>query len=119
LRKGSVGGFVRDVFGAGEKAEEGAALEGDVIADGAAEHGVGGLESVEGGTKSDRALHVEGDFAADVGEGAKVRGKYDADHHRGRFSFEDLRDEAMMVTPVEAGATVEKTAGLADSPWPI
>ena len=67
LGKWSVRGFVGDIFGAGKKAEEGAALEGDVIADGAAEHGVGGFEGVEGGTKSDRAFDVEGDFAADAG----------------------------------------------------
>jgi len=39
---------VRDVFHVGEEAQEGAALEGDVVADGAAELGVEGFEGVEG-----------------------------------------------------------------------
>jgi len=35
-----VGRFVRDVFRAGEEAEERAALLGDMVANGAAEHGI-------------------------------------------------------------------------------
>jgi len=50
IGEGRVGRFVREIFGAGEETEEGAAFLGDVIANGAAEHGVGGFEGIEGGT---------------------------------------------------------------------
>ncbi len=64
----------------GEEAEEGAALEGDLVADGAAQHGVGGFEGVEGGADGGRG----GDFdvyfvAGDAGEGAEVGGEFNAD----------------------------------------
>ena len=40
--------MVGDVFHVGEEAEEGAAFEGDVVADGAAEMRIAGFEGVEG-----------------------------------------------------------------------
>jgi hypothetical protein len=57
---------VGDVFGASEEAEERAALLRDVVADSAAEHGIGGLERVEDVAKSGRAIEVENHFGSDV-----------------------------------------------------
>jgi hypothetical protein len=71
---------VGNVFGAGEKAEEGSALLRSVVANGAAEHGVGGFDGVEDRAQRDRALHVNLNFAADVGEIAEMRGKLDTNH---------------------------------------
>ena len=69
-----------DVFHVGEEAEEGAAFEGDVVADGAAELGVESFEGVEGLGEGDGMWDVEGDLVAgDVGEAAKVEGEFDAD----------------------------------------
>ena len=77
--KGCVYGFEGKVLPAGEKAQERAALEGAVVAYGAAEHGVAGFDGVEDGLDGDREWHVEGDFRADLGEVAKVVGELDAD----------------------------------------
>jgi hypothetical protein len=50
VRERGVRRFVGEVFFAGEEAEERAALMGDVIADGAAEHRILALEGIEDGT---------------------------------------------------------------------
>ena len=47
-----VPGFVGEVFGAGEEAEEWAALQGIVVADGAAEHGIAGFQFIQDRAKS-------------------------------------------------------------------
>lgn len=75
-----VGRSVGKIFGAGKEAKEGAALEGDVVADGAAEHGVLGFEGVEDGALGDGARDFKTDFGADAGEGAEMGGESDADH---------------------------------------
>ncbi len=68
--EGCIGGLVGDVFHVGEEAQEGAAFEGDVVADGAAELGVEGFEGVEGLGECGGVGDVEGDLvAADVGVG--------------------------------------------------
>ena len=75
-----VGRCVGEIFRAGKEAKEGAALEGDVVADGAAEHGVLGFEGVEDGALGDGARDFKTDFGADAGEGAEMGGESDADH---------------------------------------
>lgn len=75
-----VGGFVGEIFGAGEEAEEGAALKGVVIANGAAEHGVAGFEGVEDGSLGDGTDDFQADLAAHVSKRAKMRRKFNADH---------------------------------------
>jgi hypothetical protein len=71
---------VGDVFFAGEEADKGAAILGDVIADCAAEGGVAGFEGVENGALSDGGGDLELDFAVGAGEGAEMGGEDDADH---------------------------------------
>jgi hypothetical protein len=71
---------VREVFGTGEEAKEGTALLGEMVANGAAEHGVGGFESVQRRAEGDGRLDVEFDFAVDFGEIAEMRRKDDANH---------------------------------------
>jgi len=70
----SVGRLEGIIFGASEEAEEWAALQGDVVADGAAEHRVAGFEGVEDGTLGDRAEDFELDLGAAVGQGAEMSG---------------------------------------------
>jgi hypothetical protein len=79
LRKRFVGRIVREVFLAGEVADEGAALQAVVIADGAAEHGVAGFERVEDCGDGDRSRDLKRNFRADTGEITQVRGQHDAD----------------------------------------
>jgi hypothetical protein len=75
--EGCVRGEVGPVFFADEEAEEGAALVGDVVADGAAEHGVAGLEGVECGGEGDGGGDVEdGLVGGEVGEAAEVDGQF-------------------------------------------
>ena len=82
--EGCVGGQVGPVFVADEEAEEGAALFGDVVADGVAEHGVGGLEGVEDGGDGGGGGDVEGGLVGgEVGEAAEVEGEIDADEGHG------------------------------------
>jgi hypothetical protein len=52
---------VGDVLAAGEEAEEGASLFGHVIADGALERGMLGLQCVQNGAEGDRAAHFDCD----------------------------------------------------------
>src|SRR5579864_25738 len=68
------------VLFAGKEAQEGAALQSGVVTDGSAEHGVAGLEGVEGRLQGDRPFDVESNLAANVSQRAKVRGEDDADH---------------------------------------
>jgi hypothetical protein len=75
-----VGQVVGEVLFAGEEADERAALLGDVVADCAAEHGVAGLEGVEGGAQGGGAGDVKMHLAVDVGQDAQVLGEDDADH---------------------------------------
>lgn len=75
-----VGRIVRQIFLAGEEAEEWAALLRDVVADGALQDGVAGFEGVEDGADRDGAFDFERDFAGDLGECAEVRGEDDLDH---------------------------------------
>jgi hypothetical protein len=74
-----VGALVREVFLAGEVAYERSALEGVVIADGAAEHRVPGFERVEGGTNGRRRGDFERNLSVHARKIAKVGGQYDAD----------------------------------------
>ena len=75
---------MRPVFFAYEEAQEGAALVGGVVADGAAEHGVTGFERVECGAEGDGGGDVECGFVAgEAGEAAKVQGEFDADQGHG------------------------------------
>jgi hypothetical protein len=59
LGEGGVGGFVGDVFFAGEEAEEGAALFCGVVANGSLQHGVLGFEGVKDGALRDGSLHFQ------------------------------------------------------------
>ena len=63
----------------GEEAQEGAALEGDVITNGAAEHGIARLERVEHGGKGNRRGDGELHLNTGAGERAEVVGEFDAD----------------------------------------
>ena len=58
--------LVGEVFFAGEEAQEWPALLRVVVADGAAQHGIAGFESVEHGTQRSRSLDFERHLAADV-----------------------------------------------------
>src|SRR5271156_3856413 len=73
---------MRNVFLAGEEAQEGAPLLGDVVADGAAQHGIAGFESIQDGAGSNRARDVQLDISFDAREGAEMRRKHDPDHGR-------------------------------------
>ena len=68
-----------EVLLAGEEADEGAADAGGVVADGAFEHGVAGLEGVEDGALGYRAVESEGHVMAHACEDAEVGWEFDAD----------------------------------------
>lgn len=69
---------MRPVLRTGEEAKESAALVRDVIANGAAEHGVTRLKSVEDRALGDIAVHFEPNFAADVRQRSQVWRKDDS-----------------------------------------
>jgi hypothetical protein len=68
------------VFLAREEAQERTALLRDVIADGAAKHGILRFECVKYRALSDRTIHVDLDLGADVCEGSQMARKHDANH---------------------------------------
>jgi len=75
---------VRPIFFADEEAEEGAALFGDVVADGAAKHGVGCFEGTEDGGDGCGGGDVErGLVVGKIGEAAEVDGEVNADGWHG------------------------------------
>ena len=77
-----IGRFVGNIFLAREEAQEGAALERVVIADGAAEHGVARFESVEDGAEGDRWFDFYQYILIDVRECAQMGGEDDLDLSR-------------------------------------
>lgn len=52
-----------------------------MVSDGAAQHGVAGLERVEDGVLRDRTFNVKFDFTPNVGQGAKMLWKLDSNHY--------------------------------------
>src|SRR5437899_12059840 len=64
----------------GEEAQERPALLRDVVADGAAQHGIAGLERVEDRALRDLALDLEHQLAADVRQVSQMWREYDSDH---------------------------------------
>jgi hypothetical protein len=95
--EGHVGRFVGKIFGAGEEAEERAAFLGDVIANGAAEHGIRGFECVQGGTESDGSRDVELELAGNPSEIAEMRRKNHANHEKPRFESNKERSKKFKV----------------------
>jgi len=71
---------VGEIFLAGEEAQEGTALLCIVIADGSAEHGVAGFESVEDRAECGLALDFELHLAMDLRKGAEMLREKDSDH---------------------------------------
>ncbi len=78
----SIRRIVGQVLLTGKEAEEGSAVERNVVADGAAKHGIAGFQGVEDGLHGDRAVHFELDLPADAGKGAEMIWKDDSDHAR-------------------------------------
>lgn len=70
-----------EVLFAGKEAEEGSALLGGVVADGSAEHGVGGFDGVEDGALGCGSFDLNAHLALDTGQSTKVRGEEDPDGH--------------------------------------
>ena len=77
----SVGGLVGEIFLAGEEADQGTALFGGLVADGAAEHGIFVFEGVQDRALGDRRGNIQLDLAIDAGEVAEMMGEDDADHN--------------------------------------
>src|SRR4051812_46185452 len=73
---------VGEVLLAGEEAQEGAALLGDVVADRPPQHRIAGFERVEDGALGHGSLDLELDVSIDAGEDPQMRRQHDADHGR-------------------------------------
>ena len=69
-----------EIFFAGEETQERSPLLRPVVADGAAQHGIAGLECIENGTLRDWTRDFEFDLAADVRQRAKMLWKFDSNH---------------------------------------
>jgi len=76
----SVGRFVGEILFAGEEAQERPALLRDLVADGAAQHRIPGLESIKHRALRNRAFDVELHFVADVRQRPKVLRDGDSNH---------------------------------------
>src|SRR5262245_24417017 len=80
LRQGAVGGLVRPVFLAREKAQEWPALPREVITDRPAQHRVRLLERVDHGANRHPPVDLDADFGSDPRDGAQVLRQLYADH---------------------------------------
>ena len=78
--KRRVGRGEGEILGAREEAQEGAALEGDMIADSAAQHGILRFQGVEDGALGNGAANFQADFSGDLRESAEMGWQSDADH---------------------------------------
>jgi hypothetical protein len=92
---------VREVFTAGEEADEGAADAGDVVADGALQGGEAGFERVEDGRNGGRSGDVERDFAAHFRDVSQVRGEHDADGHARVWTSTDSTGGRLLAMAVQ------------------
>ena len=106
-RQRRVGGVVAEVLFAGEEADEGAALLRRVVADGAAEDGVAGLERVEDRRDGDGRGDVEMHLAVDLGERAEMLGQRDADHRSVCTSTESTAGRSRTMGAHESPASAE------------
>ncbi len=80
LREWRVRRVKRQVFLAGEEAQEGAPLLCHVVTDGAAQHWIASLEGIEDGPHCDLALDVKLDFRTDLRQCSQMLRKHDANH---------------------------------------
>ena len=64
----------------GEEAQEGPPPLGAVVADGAAQHRIAGLECIEDGALRDRTLDFKLDLTADVRQSSEMLRKLDSNH---------------------------------------
>ncbi len=110
--QGMVGRFEGPILTAGEKSQEGPALEGDVVADGAAEHGVAGLKRVEDGTRGDLAVDLDAHLGAGVGQGSQMRREHNSNHGRVCTSTESTAGRLLTM-----GAQLSPASGEAYT-WP-
>ena len=72
---------MRQILFAREEAQERPALLRNVIADGAAQHGIAGLKCVEHGALGDGHPDLDFDVAGDVRQRSEVWREYDSDRH--------------------------------------
>src|SRR4051794_13516364 len=79
LRKGSVGRFVRQIFFAGEEAQERPALLRHMIADGALQHRITRFKSIEHRTLRNLPRDIQLHLAADPRQGPKLLRNFRAD----------------------------------------
>jgi hypothetical protein len=80
LGQRGVRGLVRQILLAGEEAQERPPLLRDLVADRPAQHGIAGLERVEGRPQRDRAVELKFYFVADVRQRSEMLRDYDSDH---------------------------------------
>jgi len=73
---------VGQILFASKEAQECSALKRDLVANGAAQHGVAGFEDVEDGTLRDWAVDFQLYFAADLRQRSEMLREDDADHER-------------------------------------
>ncbi|MEY2440289.1 MAG: hypothetical protein QOI34_1674 [Verrucomicrobiota bacterium] len=79
-------GIMRNVFATGEESYQRTALLRVVIADRAAQHRVGRLETIDNCARRNRRSDIELYFSPNSREGAQMLGKDDADHD---FKFQN------------------------------
>jgi hypothetical protein len=82
---------MREIFLAGEKAQESTPLLRDLIANRASQHGITRLQRIEHRALRDRTLDLELHFTADVRQGAKMLRKFDSNHGSLHRSFLDIK----------------------------
>lgn len=84
FRQWRVRRFMREVFLAGKEPEERPSLVCHLIANGATQHRIAGLERVDGRANCGRPLDLDTDFAADTCQRSQVRRQLDSDQRRHR-----------------------------------
>ena len=80
IGQGSIRRFVGEILFASEEADERPALQGAVIANGAAEHRIARLQGIQNGALGNWALDFKLDFISNLGKSPQMERQRDADH---------------------------------------
>jgi tetratricopeptide (TPR) repeat protein len=100
--------LVGQIQAAGEEADEGAALQRDVVANGAPQHRIADLQGVQHRALGHHPFHLKRHLLVDLGQGAQVVRDDDADHARVCTSTDSTggrsRTMAVQLSPLSAEA---------------
>lgn len=110
----SIGRFVGKILLAGEETQEGAALPSNLIADGAAEHGIAKFERIQRGSLRGRTFDLDLDLAAHARQRSQMLREDDSNCVGTHFilpsSFVDLANDSFVRKRAATSSLLQETS---------